>query len=258
MRKLLSIPFRACTCLIVLLLALIAAVAAAVWLFAARAQAANAETMAATPAPTTYDIVLLLDQSVSMWQCDGPGSDPDGLRTSAANLFIHYLGADSTNADYRIGVVYFGGTAKIMAPLTNVGTEAVRHQLVAVTSDPEPIPWTNPLAALNLAATMLAQDGRSGSRRVVVMMTDGQPAWPADQAVNLDQYRQDLQQTANTLAEQAADFFIVHLNNPSNTCDQGAIGRWTPFCRNWPRVPRTAPCTKRPPPPTSCRFTTTS
>ncbi|RIK56865.1 MAG: hypothetical protein DCC57_02645, partial [Chloroflexi bacterium] len=131
--------------------------------------------------PPIYDIVLVIDQSGSMWDCGGQGTDPDQLRVDAAHLFINYLGADAGSSRYRLALLHFGGTTRLMAPLTELRDTAAREQLIIAASNPEPIGWTNPLAALQTARDLLHDGALPGSRRVVLLMTDGEPAWPAGQ-----------------------------------------------------------------------------
>ncbi|RIK30116.1 MAG: hypothetical protein DCC55_37425, partial [Chloroflexi bacterium] len=59
-----------CGCLVVLFLLLVLAVL----LIFLLAQQAHAQS------PPIYDIVLVIDQSGSMWDCGGQGTDPDQLR----------------------------------------------------------------------------------------------------------------------------------------------------------------------------------
>jgi uncharacterized protein YegL len=223
---------RTCGCITLLLLLLIVGVSLLTLFLYDRL---HAEDTPQQPAPTAasasgpapaYDVILLIDSSLSMWECNGVGSDPAKLRVDAANLFINYLGADSRSARYRVGIVHFGGEAVEVAPLTDVSTEAVRAQMAAAIADPPRIRWTNPLAAIELAQRMYAQAGNVGARRVLVMLTDGEPAWPEDEPLTQAQYGLMLRNRMNEIAATSTDFYLVQLANPSSTCDQSAIARW--------------------------------
>ena len=238
MRKLLS---RGCACLFYTLLLIVLALALALWILQGDPRTAQAATLqrsvpqaesgttsaAARHADTNkFDVVLLIDQSLSMWECSGPGSDPEQVRVDAANLIIQYLGADSSNANYRIGIVHFGGSAVQMAPLTDVGIEEMRQQLAGVILNPEPIPWTNPEAAMLLAHDMLARDQRTDGRRVVVLLTDGEPIWPDNQPMTDALYRQQLQSAVDQFVRDDIELVLVQLTNPATTCNQNAIAEW--------------------------------
>ena len=173
-----------------------------------------------------YDIVLVVDQSPSMWECDGVGSDPEMLRVDAVRLFISYLGADSGDAVYRVGLVHFGSEAVEVAPLTNLADAATRRQLAQAAEDPQPIAWTDPLAGLTKAQEMLASTGRATSRPVIVLLTDGEPAWPNDSHIQLSRYRQQLYQVAQDIGGRNGALFIIQLANPSTSCSQRVKANW--------------------------------
>ena len=206
-----------CGCLMLLVVLVILLAGLLIVLLAQRAHAQS---------PPIYDIVLVIDQSGSMWDCGGAGTDPDQLRVDAAHLFINYLGADAGSSRYRLALLHFGGTTRLMAPLTELSDTAAREQLIIAASNPEPIGWTNPLAALQTARDLLHDGALPGSRRVVLLMTDGEPAWPADQPVDRTRYRQQLQQVAGQFAAEQTDLFLVHLRATDTPCGRRAIAEW--------------------------------
>lgn len=212
---------KTCGCIALLILVLIALVVALTLLLYDALQAAEH-----SDAVSGADVVLLIDSSLSMWECSGVGSDPHMLRVDAASLFIHYLGADSSNPAYRIGLVHFGGVAVEMAPLTAVHTEAARSQLVNAISEPKPIRWTDPLAALHMAQEMFDRIETPAPQRMILMLTDGEPAWPSDQPQTEASYTEQLRQVVADLAVAQIDLFVVQLNDEKSTCNQSAIGRW--------------------------------
>ncbi|HRJ44088.1 MAG TPA: vWA domain-containing protein, partial [Caldilineaceae bacterium] len=223
MKILRTLERTTCGCLILFLLLLLLLVGALGYFLAGRVDAAEQPN---PPTPVTYDLVLLSDQSHSMSECDGIGSDPDLLRVQAAQLFISYLGADSGAGAYRLGLLHFGGTVQQVAPLTDVGNSAMRRQLALTAENPQPIPWTDQLAALQSARTLLADQGRPGSRRVILLLTDGEPAWPDTITRKASDYRQGLRAVAGQLAQEETTLFIIHLDNPNTSCSQRVSAHW--------------------------------
>ena len=47
------------------------------------------------------DVMLVIDQSGSLWELGGVGTDPELLRMEGARLFAAYLGVDGAAANYR-------------------------------------------------------------------------------------------------------------------------------------------------------------
>lgn len=234
-----------CSCLFLVVLVVALIFLALGFLLAEQASAAPLPIHASAPAGQVdapapaplLDIVLVSDQSVSMWDCDGVGSDPELLRVDAVHLFVNYLGADSSNQRFRLGLVHFGGEARELAPLTSISTEAMRGQLAQLAADPQPIPWTDPLEALQLARTMLDTTGQPESRRIIVLLTDGEPAWPDDAPLNADLYKALLRGLAQTLATEQTALYVVQLTNPNTSCNQRMMAEWQPV---WQEVVATA------------------
>ena len=217
MRTLRNVKRRSCSCCLLFVLGFLALVGGLAILL----------TRVVSAAPGSgYDIVLVSDQSPSMWECDGgPGSDPELLRLDAIRLFIHYLGSDSS-AQYRLGLVQFGGTAEMLAPLTDLSYEAARQQLAAAISDPEPVRWTNPSRALQTARKMLDEEGLPGNQRMIVLLTDGEPTWPSRAGMDQETYQRDLRGIASELAASDTSLMIVLLANPASTCSQRVTEGW--------------------------------
>lgn len=238
-----------CGCLVIILAVIVAAAVALTLLLTrdAHAQAepaspdaglneapASAQTSAAheplnaqAPAPRV-NIALASDNSLSMWDCDGMGSDPEMLRVDAINLFAAYLGADSNRERFRLGLIHFGGVAEQMAPLTTIDSDASRQFLASVAADPQPIPWTDQLEALGAAQQMLSESAAEAAdaRRVILLLTDGEPAWPEEIVLEPAQYADDLRALTAQIAADGTDLFIVQLTNPNTTCNQRVIEEW--------------------------------
>jgi len=215
-------------CLGIVFLLLLAALSCGAlgWVAAYRSGAASAPAVA----PNGYDVYLLLDQSNSMWNLNGLGSDPDMLRVAAANLFLSYLGADDPGREHRAGVIYFGGASELVAPLTGLDA-ASRAALSQQLADPVPIPWTDPAEALALAASELSQTADPGRRRAIVLLTDGQPAWEGADATARDIYRQQLMADVARLGEQGISLYVVLLASPATDVSEEITTVWAPFWR---------------------------
>ncbi|GAB4569772.1 MAG: hypothetical protein Kow0047_23110 [Anaerolineae bacterium] len=181
-----------------------------------------------------YDVILVSDQSPSMWECDGKiGSDPEGLRVDGARLFISYLGADSAESPHRLSLIHFGGVTRPIAPLTDLSDAAARSHLWQLAGQIEPIPWTDPLAAMQTALETLEDQGRPDSRHVMVLLTDGEPAWPEDSERDPDSYRQALDQLVARIRERGITMHIILLQQPESTCTQRVNIEWIDQWRAW-------------------------
>jgi len=209
------------TCLVVTLILLVIAIAAL--LFSWR----KAEAATVPLSVPGSEIIVAIDQSGSMSDCEGqPGSDPQLLRQDAARLLVSYLGADSLRTPYRVGVIDFGGNTRQVAPLTNVGDEAARRDLVQrVSSPPEPIGWTDPLEALQVARQML-QASTGQVQRTVVLLTDGAPAWPGKSSSDDLHYQEQLRQEIGAYAGEQITLFMVLLRGTPNDCNRNVADYW--------------------------------
>ncbi len=210
-----------CLAAFLFLLLLALACGAVGWMAASRADAA---------APDGFDVMLLLDHSNSMWSLNGLGSDPEMLRVAAANLFLSYLGADDSQRLHRAGVIHFGGVSELVVPLTpldDANRDAIRQRIAA----PIPIPWTDPAAALALAAHELAAASSPGRRQAILLLSDGSPAWANATAAELAAYRQRLQSQMEALGGTGVSVFVVLLASPATDADPAIQEIWAPFWR---------------------------
>lgn len=117
------------------------------------------------------DLLLVVDNSNSLWPLNGPGRDPEGLRLAAARLAVDYLGIDATVL-HRVGLIFFGTRAEVVVPGGPLDA-AQRARLAMALGQARPAGWTDSAAALRLAATALT--GTEAARPVVVLFTDGMP-----------------------------------------------------------------------------------
>jgi hypothetical protein len=169
--------------------------------------------------PVSQDILLLIDNSNSMFEKGGVGSDPEQLRIQAANLFISYMGIEG-GAGHRLGVIFFGGEAHLVVPPTVLAGEARRAEIAQLISQPEPMAWTNPEAALELALATFNGSMDAGRQQVVVLLTDGKPEWtdlPTAEEKAAGQAR--LRDLAKRLAARHIPLFIILLQNAATDAD---------------------------------------
>jgi hypothetical protein len=192
-----------------------------------------------TPAPPAREIVLAVDNSPSMWDCDGIGTDPQLLRVDAARLFIQYLGADSSAA-HRLALLHFGGDVRELAGLTDLADPAGRERLLAAVSRPEPIRWTDQWLALESARELLVQTGTPGSRRLIVLLTDGEPAPKPVTAAGLSEalYLRQLEQSTAMLGQAGITLAVVLLSDQSTSCGRAVAATWT---ERWARLAALTP-----------------
>jgi hypothetical protein len=217
-----------CGCLLTLLLILIAFIALLAALVAATSAAAH-ETN------TTYALYLLLDESNSMSDKGGLGSDPLELRVDAARLLISYLGVDSGDAVARdaahaAAIIHFGAQPRLSAPLTPLD-DAGRRALLERLASPDMLGWTDPLAALTLAREDMARSA-AGRRPSVLMLTDGKGEW--DETANptsLDAYLTALRAEGARLANDGVPLFIILLANEATDADPDIETVWKPLWR---------------------------
>lgn len=191
------------------------------WAAAARAGSAP---------PDGFDVMLLLDHSNSMWSLNGLGSDPEMLRVAAANLFLSYLGADDPQRLHRAGVIHFGGTSELVVPLTpldDANRAAIRQRI----ANPIPIPWTDPAAALALAAAELGAASSPQRRQAILLLSDGSPAWANATAAGMVTYRKRLQSQLEALGEAGVSVFVILLASPATDADPAIQEVWAPFWR---------------------------
>jgi hypothetical protein len=216
---------RAFGCCLVIVLALLLScgllTGALYWLVSAAA--AQAEP------PPAQQLLLLIDNSSSMYEKGGVGSDPELLRIQAAKLFISYLGVDSAGATHEVGVIFFGGEAQVAAPLTRLTDEEQRAGLTRLIEQPEQLTWTDPAAALALAATVLPPPAFT-HQQAVILLTDGKPEWstePTD-AEKREQIAR-LQTAAGHFASKGIPIFVVLLENSATIADPEIEATYVPL-----------------------------
>lgn len=176
-------------------------------------------------------VYLLVDNSNSMWELGGVGSDPQLLRIDAARLFISYLGVDESRLAHQCAVIFFGSEAQVAAPLMALTGERRREEMLGLIEQPQRMGWTDQAAALALARGDVATVG-GDVRPAVVLLTDGRPDWDYDPtAQEREAYRARLQDEGAALAEAGVPLFIILLANESTDNDPDIAQIWQPLWR---------------------------
>lgn len=135
---------------------------------------------AAAQETNQLDVMIVVDNSTSMC-CPPIENDADEDRIQFARLFVNLLGVDQLETDYRLGFVFFGTDASLIAPLSPIAENAERDALLSAVGLDEDAPdmgWTDVRRALNVARDELNRNGRPGAKQAVVLLTDGEPRLP--------------------------------------------------------------------------------
>lgn len=199
-----------CGCLLLVLLLVAALVVLAVLLV----DAASAQ---GGPSIDRLALYFLSDESVSMSE---PGGDPGRLRADAVRMMVQYLGLEEgvtgvgADSAYAAALIAFGTTPQLLTPLTSLDPAGRAALLALLAAPPEPLGWTDPLAALALARGLAADAG--DRRPVVILLTDGIPEWDATIGPPPgDAYAAALRAEAAQLADLGATLFVVLLADES-------------------------------------------
>ncbi len=211
-------------CGIVLLLLLLLACTSCVLLGALVGRATASETH------TGLDVILVVDNSNSTFDKGGIGSDPELWRIEAAQMFINYLGVDSGQFFHRLGVVFFGGEAELMVPLTPLADQARRAEMASLIANPQRMDWTDPLAALELARDTVMGERVGGGQPVVVLLTDGKPEWDGNATIVERQAAvKELEQMGQDYAANGIRLFTILLSNEATDADPEIETVYTPM-----------------------------
>ena len=184
--------------------------------------------------PSGLDVMLVIDQSGSLWELEGVGTDPTLTRMEAARLFASTLGVDGPLADYRLGVIYFGSTPTLVAPLTSLTRSADGRAAVldALSAPPQPLGWTDVNAALALAYDHLVDgpNAHPNHARALVLFTDGRPQ-TADVTTPTadDASLAELRQWIERFASHQTTVVTVLLGNPITDADPQMNAVYRPF-----------------------------
>ena len=169
---------------------------------------------------TELDVLLVVDNSNSMFDKGGIGSDPELRRIEAAQMFIDYLGVDSGPVSHRLGVIFFGGEAQLVVPLTPLADQSHRQEMAALIADPQRMDWTNPVAALTLAREVVLAEESQAHQPVVILLTDGKPEWDATPShLERQSVLEKLDGVGRQYASDGIQLFVVLLANEVTGAD---------------------------------------
>ncbi|MCP4425337.1 MAG: VWA domain-containing protein [Chloroflexi bacterium] len=195
-------------------------------------------TAAADDGAEPLAVWLLIDNSNSMYEKGGVGSDPELLRLDAARLFLSYLGVDERDVVHRAGIIFFGTGADTAVPLTSLTNDNQRTQLFAQIADPPRMGWTDHLAGLQLAREKI-EDGGGNGRPAIILLTDGRPEWPElSSATAQNDYQDALRTQGEALAADNVPLFIILLANETSTNDAAIANIWQPL---WQEMSQAVP-----------------
>ena len=173
--------------------------------------------------PVSLDVILLIDNSRSMSHEDAvtgaPPSDPEGLRIWAAKFLVDYLraNAETLGANYRVGMVSFGGVVSDTVSLRLLHDDTVREGIHA-----EVIQFTDFHGPLQFAlGEFRAKSIGTGNKMAVILLTDGRPHL-ADAPVTeqeLRAYFEDLAPLVGELQAREANLFVLGIGDAQEDRD---------------------------------------
>ena len=206
---------RRAGCLVAVILLMLLAAALLVW----GGWASQAAAQSASGSP----IWLLIDNSDSMSELGGVGSDPEGLRFEAAKLFIAYL--SETVPNHQVGIIFFGSEPEVIAELTSLKNISERQALSNKLTSTELLGWTNPLAAIELAESLTST---TGAPPVLDLLPDGKPELN-DPSFDAERYQKALLAKSQQLTQKNIPLFTIQLVNEATTQDVEIQTVWQPL-----------------------------
>lgn len=195
----------------------------------------------ATAAKSDYtglDVVILIDQSGSMW--GARANDKWGHRIGQTKNIIYRLAeyVDGTPFIHRVSVVDFGdeASAAFPTPLTlrsdpEEPGKALREAkaLVERYVTAKNLQNTNTPDAMAVGLKefekMAASEHIDGRRRVMLILTDGRPDLPG-RGVSLEELRDRIRGHAKELKSDDAELWVVGLNDATNYWNEGDGSFW--------------------------------
>ena len=169
---------------------------------------------------TDLDIILLIDNSSSMSGGDFV-SDPDELRIRAARFLVDYLqaNAETLGANYRVGVISFGGEVGDTIPLRLLRDDTLGDHI-----RPDNIPFTDFREPLQVALQELkAQSFGYGHNMAVILFTDGRPELEDGELVDYFQDDEDddadLASLVSALEQEGAPLFVLGIGDAQQDRD---------------------------------------
>lgn len=172
--------------------------------------------------PVNLDVILLIDNSMSMsrWSSatGAPPSDPEGLRVQAAKFLVDYLraNAETLGANYRVGVVSFGGRVSDVIPLRVLQDDTVRDAIRV-----ESIEATDFGGPLQFALQEFrAKSFGTGNKMAAILFTDGRPGLPNPlTGQELAEYFDALGPLVDELREGGGSLFVLGIGDAQEDRD---------------------------------------
>lgn len=185
-----------------------------------------------------YAVHLLIDNSNSLFEKAGTGSDPDLLRIDAARLFITYLGLDESDTAHALSVVFFGSEPQLVVPLTPLTDDRRRLDIFSLINQPPRMGWTDHVAALSMARNLI-EGGSDHFQPALILLTDGKPEWSntSTQTEKLA-YAAHLKTEGEAFAHAGIPVFIVLLANETTDSDIEIQALWQPM---WQEITSAVP-----------------
>ncbi len=206
---------------------------------------------AGTSKPSRLDVLFLIDQSGSMGGADfgfkdGIANDPQGLRFAAPLAAIDILGGDAStlhkDADYRLGVISFGGRVKDSQPVEEYVETSIALLRLNPSGNGSPDQWRDLRTRLqgkyskeawkresrNLGSTSFIEPmqracreftgspGTADGNRVIIVITDGKPELPGGVALNQAEHFSQVKSAYKDCKTPRSKLFVIGLRTVSD------------------------------------------
>ena len=125
-----------------------------------------------TPTVPNLDIILIIDQSQSMYY----RNDPQSWRIVMADLFVDLLGVDQSGASHRLGILLFGDPQKVkwISQLSDISTPGTRQNIkLSLDTNNKNMGSTWVPDAIRAAQEELDKNGRPNAKKAIVFLSDG-------------------------------------------------------------------------------------
>lgn len=135
------------------------------------------------PNPPKLDIVLIVDESGTMWR----ETDVDGRRKDALDFLVDMLGASDQaggDDDFRLSIIAFGTEAETVVEFTPVNfqtADSIKQRYEDFSAElraengVDGMGWTDILKALDAASAQLQAGHKSDHKPAIIILTDGIP-----------------------------------------------------------------------------------
>lgn len=132
-------------------------------IFGCFVQIACAQTGVSAPSSEQVDAIVIMDSSASMRV-----TDPSKLRNEGARLFIQFLSKGD-----NLGIIEFSDQAKIIRQLSEYDPSQEQQVRTEIEAVGDTGLFTDPYAAIKLAADTMQSSGRSDAEKIIILLSDG-------------------------------------------------------------------------------------